>query len=413
MDAVQSPSVIPASPSRSTPAEPAAAPARTSRAKIVLPVLLLLAGAVGGTKWALGRGLESTDDAQVEGHLINVASRASGQVARVLVQDNQRVEAGVVILELDATDLEARVALARADLNAASAALASARAQLDLTDRQAEAAIHQARGGVHQAVAVIRVSRAGIDQARADVSAATSRRALAQVELDRVRSLRTQGAVSQAELDARSSQFEQATAALEQAQSRLSGAVTTVSSSQAAEEIAQGRMVAAETAPQQVETARAAVQVAQARVEQMQAALHIAELNRSYATVRAPVTGVVSRRTVEPGMMVGPERALMAIVPTDDVWVVANFKEDQVAQMRAGQRVTVHIDTYGSQEFTGHVDSLAAASGARFALLPPDNASGNFTKVVQRIPVLVRFDGAPPVRLVPGMSADVTVRVAH
>jgi membrane fusion protein (multidrug efflux system) len=384
---------------------------RRSRAKVVLPVLLLLAAAVGGVKWARGRGLESTDDAQVEGHIVNVAARVSGTVGRVLVADNQRVEAGAVLVELDAADLDARLAVARADLAAAQAAVAAARTQLDLTDRQAQASVRQARGGVRQAVAVIGVSRAGIDQARADVTASESRRGLARTELDRVRSLRADGALSQAELDARQSQYDQAAAAVAQAQSRLASAVSGVSSSRAAEEIAQGRMVAADTAPQQVDAARAQVAVAEARVQQMQAALHIAELNRSYATVRAAVAGVVSRRTVEPGMMVGPERALMALVPSDDAWVVANFKEDQVAEMRPGQAVTVRIDAYGSQEFRAHVDSVSAASGARFALLPPDNASGNFTKVVQRIPVLVRFDGRVPVRLAPGMSADVTVRV--
>lgn len=264
---------------------------------------------------------------------------------------------------------------------------------------------------MRQAAAVIGVSQAGIGQARADVTAAESREALARTDLDRARTLHADGALSQSEFDARQSQYDQAAAALAQARSRLSSAVSGVSSSRAAEEIAQGRMVAADTAPQQVEAARAQLAMAEAKAQQTQAGLRIAELNRSYAQVRAPVAGVVSRRTVEPGMSVGPERALMALVPTDDVWVVANFKEDQVERMRPGQAVTVHVDAYGSQDLGAHVDSLAAASGARFALLPPDNASGNFTKVVQRIPVLVRFDRALPVRLVPGMSADVTVRV--
>lgn len=395
------------------PTEAKAPAAKTSRAKVVLPVLLLAAAAVGGVTWARGRGLESTDDAQVEGHIVNVSSRVAGTVGRVLVQDNQRVAAGEVLVELDVTDLDARLGVARADLAAAEAAVAAARAQLELTDRQAAASVQQARGGVRQAAAVIGASRAGIDQARADVAAAESRRSLARTELERVRSLRADGALSQAELDARQAQFDQAEAAVAQARSRVSSAVTGVTSSQAAEEIARGRMVAADTAPQQVAAAQAQVGVAEARAAQARAALRIAELNRSYAVVRAPVAGVVSRRTVEPGLSVGPERALMALVPTDDVWVVANFKEDQVAAMRPGQPVTVRIDAFGSRAFAAHVDSLSAASGARFALLPPDNATGNFTKVVQRIPVLVRFDRGVDVRLAPGMSADVTVRVGR
>ncbi|MCP3058683.1 HlyD family secretion protein [Myxococcus sp. K38C18041901] len=175
-------------------------------------------------------------------------------------------------------------------------------------------------------------------------------------------------------------------------------------------ETAQGKLAAAETGPVQVQAAQAAVKLADAKLKQAQAALHLAELAVSYTKVRAPTNGVVSRRTVEVGHMVGPERPLMAVVPQDDVWVVANFKEDQVGEMKAGQVVDVKVDAFSGHHFKGHVDSLAGASGARFALLPPDNASGNFVKVVQRIPVLIRFDGdARDVALKPGMSAIVTV----
>ncbi|MFP2912612.1 HlyD family secretion protein, partial [Pyxidicoccus sp. 3LFB2] len=160
----------------------------------------------------------------------------------------------------------------------------------------------------------------------------------------------------------------------------------------------------------QVQAAQAAVKLADAKLKQAQAALKLAELAVSYTQVRAPVAGVVSRRTVEVGQVVGPERPLMALVPQDDLWVVANFKEDQVGEMKPGQPVELTVDAFGGREFKGHVDSLAGASGARFALLPPDNASGNFVKVVQRIPVLIRFDGeAKDALLRPGMSAEVTV----
>ena len=156
--------------------------------------------------------------------------------------------------------------------------------------------------------------------------------------------------------------------------------------------------------------ATGAVQSAKARVDQAQASYDLAALNRSYADVRAPVDGVVSRRTVEQGQLVAPERPMMAIVPLQDVWVVANFKEDQIGRMKPGQAANVEVDTYGRQKFQGQVESLAGASGARFALLPPDNASGNFVKVVQRVPVLIRLQGTPGVPFRPGMSATVTVR---
>jgi len=163
---------------------------------------------------------------------------------------------------------------------------------------------------------------------------------------------------------------------------------------------------------EQIASARAALSLAEARAAQMESSLRLAELNLSYATVRASHGGVVSRRSVEEGQVVGPDRSLMAIVPLDDVWVVANFKEDQLADMAPGQPASIHLDTYGQKELRGHVDSLAGGTGARFALLPPDNATGNFVKVVQRVPVLIRIDDARGLELRPGMSADVTVRTA-
>ncbi len=381
-----------------------------SRARKVFPALVFIAASGALIVWAHGRGRESTDDAQVDGHIVSVSPRVSGQVTRVEVRDNQVVHAGDVLVVLDTADLQARLATARADLASAHAGLTAARAQLALTERTIEAYVLQARGGVRQAVAGISASQAGINEAQAALQAAESRRSLARIELQRVRALRAEGAISQAELDARQSSYDQTEALVTQSMAALVSARTGVTSSSALVESAHGRMLQAETGPQQVDVARAAVDLADARVLQADAAVHIAELNLSYATVYAPVDGVVSRRTVEPGQQVGPERPLLALVPTNDIWVVANFKEDQMEEMRPGQPVTVRIDTYGGRRFNGHVDSIAAASGARFALLPPDNASGNFTKVVQRIPVLIRFDGSVGVRLVSGMSADVTVR---
>lgn len=392
--------------------DPPAAPApkkKTSRAKILLPALVVAATAIGGVAYARGLGVETTDDAQVEGHLVNVAARINGQVARVLVKDNQLVEAGETLVEIDDRDYAAKLAGARADLASAEAALAAAKAQLALTERTVDANLAQAKGALAQASSGWASTRAADQQARADIAAAESKRALAKLDLDRAEALRQKDAISQAELDARRAAFDQASAVVDQAKARLSGVAAGAASTAGAVEAAQGRLVAAQTGPEQLEAARAAVGVAAARVEQAKAALAVAELANSYTKITAPVRGVVSRRSVEPGQLVSPERPLLALVPPDDVWVVANFKEDQLAEMRPGQQVKVKIDTYGRRELDGHVESIAGASGARFALLPPDNASGNFVKVVQRIPVLVRLDGAPPVALRPGMSALVTV----
>jgi membrane fusion protein (multidrug efflux system) len=397
-----------------TPALPVpaivAAPAKKSRrATVVLPVLVALAAAAGGGAYLHGLGVESTDDAQVEGHVVNVATRVPGQVKSVLVRDNQLVEAGEVIVELDDADYLARLAGARADLASAEAGLASAKAQLALTERGIEANLAQAKGSLAQASSGWVATRAATAQARADITAAESRRALAELDLKRAESLRGTEAISQAEVDNRRAAFDQAAAMLEQARARLAGVDATTASTAGAVEVANGRMVAAQTGPEQLDAARAAVAVADARVAQARAARDVAELNESYTKIKAPARGVVSRRSVEPGQMISAERPLLALVPPDDVWVVANFKEDQLAEMKPGQSVTVRIDAYGRRDFAGHVESLASASGARFALLPPDNASGNFVKVVQRVPVLVRLDGAPVVPLRPGMSAYVTV----
>jgi membrane fusion protein (multidrug efflux system) len=398
-------SILPAAPR----AEKATPGKKTRRAAIVLPALVLLAAAAGGGAYVHGLGVESTDDAQVEGHLVNVATRVPGQVKGVRVIDNQLVEAGDVIVEIDDADYLAKLEGARADLASAEAALASSRAQLALTERNVDAGLVQAKGSLAQAASGWATTRASEQQVKADIVAAESRRALAETELHRAEALRRDDAIPQAELDSRRAAFDQAVALLDQARARLTGVDASAASTAGLVEAAQGRLAAARTGPEQIDAARAAVGVAEARVGQAKAALRVAELNESYTVIRAPARGVVSRRTVEPGQMISPERPLMALVPPDDLWVVANFKEDQLAEMRAGQPVEIKVDTYGRRAFAGHVESLAGASGARFALLPPDNASGNFTKVVQRVPVLVRFDGEPGLALRPGMSAVVSV----
>ncbi|NTX06195.1 MULTISPECIES: HlyD family secretion protein [Myxococcus] len=380
-----------------------------SRAKKVLPALVALALVGGGARWVLTRGHESTDDAQVEGRIANVSPRVSGMVAKVRVSDNQAVKAGDVLVELDSTDLDAKLEVARADVLSAEAQASNAQSQLALTEVNAGANLRQARGGVVQANSGISSSKAALDQSHADVAAAEARFKLADADMTRVKTLKAEGAVTQADLDARQSAYDQAKALLDVARARLTSTQAGVQGSSGGLETAQGKLAAAETGPVQVQAAQAAVKLSDAKLKQAQAALHLAELAVSYTKVRAPVDGVVSRRTVEVGQMVGPERPLMAVVPQDDVWVVANFKEDQVGEMKAGQPVEVEVDAFGSHAFKGHVDSLAGASGARFALLPPDNASGNFVKVVQRIPVLIRFDGESQVALKPGMSAVVTV----
>ncbi|MGZ3478464.1 MAG: HlyD family secretion protein [Polyangiales bacterium] len=234
---------------------------------------------------------------------------------------------------------------------------------------------------------------------------------LTKTELDRMKGLFDKGAATQAQLDTAQAAYDQAVASLETAKARLAASQASVSASAGGVQTAKGKLDAASAIDEQIALAKAAVDLATAKTSQVEASLKLAELDLSYTKIVAPSRGVVSRKSVEVGQMVDPSRPLLAIVPKDDVWIVANFKEDQIGEMKVGAKATVKIDAYPGRELTAHVDSLAGASGARFALLPPDNASGNFTKVVQRLPVLVRIDGQPGLELKPGMSAYVTVAV--
>jgi len=390
---------------------PTAAPAPPkNRARLVLPVLLLAATAGIGAHYARTMGTESTDDAQIEGRLYNVSPRIGGRVAKVLVTDNQLVEAGTALIELEDEVQKAKLALVTADLAAAKASQLSLEAQLALTEKNVAAGLKQAKAGVTQASGAVYSSTATVPQAKSDIVAAESRLKLTETELARVKALYEKSLATQVELDARQAARDQAAAALDAARARLVGAQASVAGAAGGLEVAGARVEAAETGPEQLAVVKAQVELGKARVLQAEANLALAQLDLSYTKIVAPARGVVSRRSVEVGQMVDPSRPLLAIVPKDDLWVVANFKEDQIAHMKPGQRVEVKVDTYG-RAFTGQVDSLAAASGARFSLLPPDNASGNFTKVVQRVPVLVRFTLPKDMELRPGMSTTVVVHL--
>jgi membrane fusion protein (multidrug efflux system) len=390
---------------------PAQLPATPRKRTPFLIAGLSFAAVLVSTVWyLLHLGRESTDDAQVEGRVMSVSARVPGQVFRVHVEDNQRVDAGDVLVELDPADYAAKADAARADVAAARAAADGARSTLELTEKTAPANLVQARGGLTAAASSIHSAQAAIEQTLADLAAALSRKSLAELNLNRARTLVEAKVLPEADLDLRQTEFDAAAARYQSEQARLAAAQAGRAGSGGGLVLARGRLTAAQTAAEQVASARAALSLAEAKTLQAEASLKLAELNLSYTTVRAPRRGVVSRRSVEEGQTVSPDRPLLAIVPLDDVWVVGNFKEDQLAEMRAGQSATVRLDTYGRREFRGHVDSIAGGTGARFALLPPDNATGNFVKVVQRIPVLIRLDGPPGVDLRPGMSADVTVR---
>jgi membrane fusion protein (multidrug efflux system) len=395
-----------------------------TRVRLVIGILGAAAIVVGGWLWVTA-GRETTDDAQVDGHVTQIAARAGGAVLRVHVEDNREVAVGALLVEIDPRDYQLAVDRARAALADAEAAAIAAEANVPITSTgtmsnltTAQAAVAQAEGGAAAAQRQIEAARARVAAAQARQRETETNAAKAARDVDRLRALLAKDEVSQQQFDAASVAAEAARAATDSAKSQVAEAESgvTVAESQltqahAAERQAEAALQNARTAPEQVAQTRARADVARAQVKQAQAALEQAELNLQYATVRSPVRGVVSRKSVEVGQVIQPGQALMAIIPLEHVWVTANFKETQLRDMRPGQRATLKVDAYGGREYKGRVDSIAAATGARFSLLPPENATGNFVKVVQRVPVKIVLDeGQDQERLLrPGLSVVPTV----
>jgi membrane fusion protein (multidrug efflux system) len=394
------------------------------RLRLLIPVAIVIVLAVGVWFW-LTAGRESTDDAQTEAHVVQISARVGGTVTNVLVKDNQQVEMGATLVEIDPRDYQIAVDRAKADLADAEASAKAAASGVPVTSAAATSNVTTATGGVSQA-------RASIDEAQKSIEAANARLTAAQSgvrqvqanatraarDVERLKGLLAKDEVSQQQYDAAVASADAQRAAVDSAQSGVVEAQAGIRvaqsrlvQAQVAEEQSQASLRNAQTAPQQISVSQARAAAAEAHAQQMRAQLAQAELNLQHATVKAPVSGLVTRKTVEMGQIVQPGQPLMAIIPLEDVWVTANFKETQLQHMRPGQRVTVKVDAVGGKEFAGKVDSIAAATGARFSLLPPENATGNFVKVVQRVPVKIVLDpGQDPDHVLrPGLSAEPTV----
>jgi membrane fusion protein (multidrug efflux system) len=387
---------------------PIAAPPKRRRAPFVAGGLVIAAAAAAAVFYLTRQGKEATDDAQVEAHVSSVSAQVAGQVKRVAASDNQEVKAGDVLVELDDRDQQAKLSAARADLAEANAQLRLAETQLSLTQKTSRANLTVAEGAIAQAAAVTGSTAAQIDQSRADVAAAESHKQLARLERERAERLRAMGAAPQSEIDAKIAADTSADAALAQAQARLASALANRSNSSGTEASARGRLLAAQTIDEQVAASSAQVDLSRSRVEQRQAAVDRAALELEHTKVRAEIAGRITKRSVEPGQLVSPDRMLMAIVDLSDTWVVANLKETQLAEIKPGQKVEVEVDTYDGT-LTGHVDSIAAGTGSRFSLLPAENATGNFIKVTQRVPVKIKIDDRGGRELRAGMSAEVVI----
>jgi len=394
------------------------------RFRLIAGVVLVLIVVLVVWLWLTG-GRESTDDAQVDAHVTQIAARVGGSVLRVPVNDNQEVEAGAVLVQIDPRDYEVAIERARAELADAQAAASAAQSNVPITSTTATGNVSTAQGSVEQA-------RGGVDAAQKEVEAANARLATARARLreaqanatktardvERLRGLLAKDEVSQQQFDAASSAADVAKAAADSAASQVTEAEAGIRVAESrllqargGQQQAEAGLRTAQTAPEQIAAMRARAESALARVKQAQAALAQAELNLQYTTVKAPQRGVVSRKSVEIGQVIQPGQPLMALIPLENVWVTANFKETQLTDMRPGQRATIKVDAYGGREFKGHVDSIAPATGARFSLLPPENATGNYVKVVQRVPVKIVLEAGQDAEhlLRPGMSVVPTV----
>jgi membrane fusion protein, multidrug efflux system len=374
--------------------------------------------------WWHYSGRESTDDAQVDGHIVPIAARVGGTVQAVKVEDNEVVAAGTVLVEVDPRDYRVALQRAEADYADAQAALTAAEAGIPITSTMtagqvssAGANVERAMTGTQAAASDVEASRARLAVAQARLREAMANATRTSRDLERLKPLLAKDEVSQQQYDAAVAAADAARASVESAQAAITEATQAVSvaegrRAQAANALtqAQADLRTAQTAPDQVNVTRARAQSAAARVLQAKALLEQATLNLAYATIKAPTAGRVSKKSVEPGQVIQPGQPLLAIVPVEDVWITANFKETQLKNMRPGQRASVSVDAFG-RSYQGKVDSVAAATGARFSLLPPENATGNYVKVVQRIPVKIVLDkGQDPEHLLrPGMSVVPTV----
>jgi membrane fusion protein (multidrug efflux system) len=361
---------------------------------IAAVVILLLVGGI--FVWHYYSVRESTDDAQIDGHINPISPRVTGTVLRVLHDDNEVVQAGMLLVEMDPKDYQVAVDRAHADLANAQANATAANVGVPITETTTSNQLVAANAGVTTAGRDIESAKAKLNDAQA-MYAKTS------ADLKRMEMLIAKDEISHQQYDA-------AVAANNSAKANVDAATAGIASAESRAAQAQAQAEAARTVPEQLKVTKARAGAASAEVQRYVSALAQAELNLQYTKIYAPVTGVLSKRSVEPGQVVQAGQPLFSIVNLDDIWTTANFKETQLKGMQVGQKATIKVDAYG-KDFNGTLESVGGATGARFSLLPPENATGNYVKVVQRIPVRIRFDPNqdPNHQLRPGMSVEPTV----
>lgn len=402
-------------------ASPAAAPApeiaehepvikeqRAKRLYFIVGIAVLVLLLAYGIFALVTSGKEVTDDAQVSADVVPVAARISGQVINVYIAENQQVHKGQPIADIDPSEANVKVQQAQSDLETARAQAADADARVAVARATAQGGLVAAQGALQSTREAAGTSAAAVSQARAAVARAEANAQKARLDWERAQELGGKGDISKAQVDAARAAHEAADADLAQARAAVTAAENQRQAAQANIQQAQGRLVQSTPVAAQVAAAEAQARLAHAKVQTAEATVAAAQLSQSYTRIAAPSDGVASRLSVHSGSFVSVGMPIVQIVPRT-TYIIANFKETQLKQMRPGQHARVRVDILGGKEFEGKVESLSGGTGATFSLLPPDNASGNFVKVVQRVPVRVSWNGPPADQVPAGSSAEVTV----
>jgi len=370
------------------------------RKLLLLLVAVIVVGACGVVLWRHFSRYESTDDAQVDAHLYPVSARVGGHIICVNVDDNQYVEKGTVLVEIDPKDYEVAVDQARADLATAEATAQSLHIDVPITATNTSSQLESTAAGVDSGAAGVIAAEKQLAATKAQLEQNEANNVKAQLDLQRYRMLVSKDEVARQEYDNAVAAAKASAAAVEGAKANVEAARQSIEQARSALTSAEATHRAAQTAPRQVAATRARALSAAATVKQKRAVLAQAELNLGYTKIIAPVSGLVNK-TVVVGMNVQPGQQLLTVVPLQDVWVTANFKETQLRNIRPGQRVVFYVDSNG-RTYNGQVDSIAGATGPSFSLFPPENATGNYVKIVQRVPVKIV--------IAPGENTDLQLR---
>ncbi len=388
-------------------------PQKSSKRFIIIGIVAILV-IVGLLWWWHSTYYEDTDDAQVNGHLIQISARIQGHVLKVNVDENQYVEAGTVIAELDPKDFETVVQQDQANLESAQASYEGAKVNVPVTHISTGSVLSSASSDVSSADAQVSQAQHQLQAAQSGVLQAEANNTKAQLDLQRYRPLVEKDVISKQQFDAAVAAADGDKAALEQAKANLEAANSAVRIAKDRVASAQASFKNAQTAPQLVAIQKARADQAAAQVQQAQAALDQAKLNLSYTKIVAPTAGIITKKSVEAGQNVSIGQNMATLVSLDDIWITANFKETQLEHMRQGQHVDISVDAYGGRKYDGKVTQIGGATGSVLSLFPPENATGNYVKVVQRIPVridLTNHDQNSDHLLRPGMSVEPKVRV--